>query len=99
MKKINRKLKVYTPLRLSDHIGLLWKFTCSMSTVHRQEVVKRAYWKRDYSSMAEILPSIDWEKEFEGADVEACFKDNIRDTVDKFIQISQPRKKKNLLHL
>ena len=88
-------LKYIAPLGLSDHIGLLWKFTCSVSTVHRQEVVKRAYWKGDYSSMAEILSSIDWEKEFEGADVEACwnsFKDKIRDAVDKFIPISQPRK-------
>ena len=40
--------------------------------------------------MAEIHSSIDWEKEFEGADVEACwnsFKDKIRDAVDKFISI------------
>ena len=37
-------LNYIAPLRLSDHIGLLWKFTCSVSTVHRQEVVKRACW-------------------------------------------------------
>ena len=39
--------KYIAPLGLSDHIGLLWKFICSVSTVHIQEVVKRAYWK-DY---------------------------------------------------
>ena len=41
--------------------------------------------------MTEILSSIDWEKEFEGADVETCwnsFKDKIRGTFDKFIPIS-----------
>ena len=65
-------LKYIAPLRLSAHIGLLWKFTCSVLTVHRQEAVKRAYGKGDYSSMAEILSSIDWEKEFKGADIEAC---------------------------
>ena len=57
----------------------------------------RAYWKGDYSSMAEILSSTDWQKEFEGADVEACwntFKDEIRDAIDKFIPISQPRRRK-----
>ena len=46
--------------------------------------------------MARILSSINWEKEFEWADVEACwniFKDNIRDAVHKFIPISQPRRK------
>ena len=40
--------------------------------------------------MAEILSSIDLEKEFEEADIEECwnnFKDKIRDAVDKFIQI------------
>ena len=90
-------LKYIAPLGMSDHIGLLWKFPGSMSTVHRQEVVKKVYWKGDYSSLAEILSSIDWEKEFEGADVEACwnsFKDKIRDAVDKFIPISQPRRRK-----
>ena len=59
-----------------------------MSTVHRQEVVKRAYWKGNYSyDMAGIFSCIDWEKEFEGADVEICwssFKDKIGDAVDKF---------------
>ena len=89
--------KYIAPLGLSDHIGLLWKFTCSVSTMHLQEVVKRAYWKGDYSSMARILSSINWEKEFEWADVEACwniFKDNIRDAVHKFIPISQLRRRK-----
>ena len=81
---------------MSDHIGLLWKFTCSVSTVHRQEVVKRVYWKGDYFPMTEILSSLYWENEFEGADVEACwnsFKDKIRDTVDKFISISQHKRR------
>jgi len=62
-----------------------------VSTVHRQEVVKRAYWKGNYSSMAEILSSIDWEKEFEGTDVKACwniFLDKIKDAADKSILIS-----------
>ena len=36
-------LKYIAPLGLSDHIGLLWKFTCSVSTVHRQEVIMTAY--------------------------------------------------------
>ena len=70
-----------------------------MSTVHRQEVIKRVYWKGDYSSMAEILSSMEWKKEFERADVEACwnsFKDKISVTIEKFIPISQSRKKKKL---
>ena len=49
--------------------------------------------------MAEILSSIDQEKEFEGTDIEACwnsFKDKIRDAVDKFIPISQLRRRKNI---
>ena len=46
------------PLGLSDHTGLLWKFTCNVPTVHRQEVGKKEFWKGDYSSMAEILSSI-----------------------------------------
>ena len=97
MRKFNRKLKYIAPLGLSDQIGLLWKFICSVSTVHKQEVAKRTYLQGDYSSMTEILSSIDWEKEFARADVEACwnsFKDKIRDAVEKFIPISQPRKKK-----
>ena len=47
--------------------------------------------------MAEILFSIDCEKEFEGTDVEACwnsFKDKIGDAVGKFIPLLQPRRKK-----
>ena len=87
------------PLWLKYHIALLWKFTCSVSTIHRQQVVKRAYLKVDYSSMAEILSSIDWKKEFEGAGVKACWNscnDKIRDTVDKFIPVLQPRRRKKL---
>ena len=45
--------------------------------------------------MAKILSSIEWGKEFEGADVEACwnsFKDKI-----KFIPISQPRRRKKII--
>ena len=52
--------------------------------------------------MAEIFSGIDCEKEFEGADVEACwnsFKDKIRDAVDKFIPISQPRRREKNHHL
>ena len=49
--------------------------------------------------MAEMLSSIDWEKEFEEVDLEACwnsFKNKMRDAVDKFIPISQHRMRKNL---
>ena len=44
----------------------------------------RVYWKGDYSSMADILSSIDWEKEFEEANIEAfwnSFKDKFRDAL------------------
>ena len=51
--------------------------------------------------MAEIFSSIDWEKEFEEADIEAgwnSFKDEIRDVVDKFISILQPRMRKVFIY-
>ena len=47
--------------------------------------------------MVEILSSMDWEKEFKGADIEVCWntlKNKISDAVDKLIKISQPRKRK-----
>ena len=33
------------PLGLCDHIGLQWKFTCRVSTVHRQKDVKKVNFK------------------------------------------------------
>ena len=50
--------------------------------------------------MVEILSRIDWEKEFEGADIQACwnsFQDKIKDAFDKSILISQPRRRKNII--
>ena len=39
-------LKYIAPLGLSDHIGLLWKFTCSVSTVHKQRGCQESVLKR-----------------------------------------------------
>ena len=50
--------------------------------------------------MAEILSSIDWEKEFEGAYVEACwnsFKDKIRDAIDKFYPIFTAQEEEKII--
>ena len=95
------ELEYMSPLGLSDHVGLKWKYNCSMASKKRNKS-SRAYWKADYVAMSKSLMQVNWGEMMKEKSVEETWtmiELKYNEIVSKFVPETKRRNKKKLTFL
>jgi len=94
-------LQYMNPLGCSDHVGLSWKYDCSLASC-KKNAVGRAYWKADYGEMSRSLKLVDWDDLVKDKSIEETWLlivAKYEEIVDKYVPETRRSKKKKLTFL
>jgi len=68
------QLEYISPLGLSNHVGLKWKYNTTLATMQTLRRDRLAYWKCDFGARMAYLDEINWEEKLNSKNVEESWK-------------------------